>query len=83
MRYKRTPLNETSQQFMTGILKCIGFFTTKLRTFLGTHKTQAYKSPPKVNFAHMPTTALVIKKLKHLFEEIYMLEPGHFSVQNS
>ena len=40
-------------------------------------------SPPKVNLAHMPTIALVIEKLKHLFEEKYMLEPGHFSGQNS
>ena len=46
MRYKRTPLNETSQQFMTGILKCIGFFTIKLRTFSGTRETQAYKCQP-------------------------------------
>ena len=66
-----------------GYLSALASLLPNLGLFLGTHKTQAYRSPPKVNFAHMPTTALVIKKLKHLFEEKYMLEPGHFSVQNS
>ena len=74
MRYKRTPLNETSQQFMTGILKRIGFFTTKLGTFRVPMELKPVRaSPPEVDLAHIPTIALVIKQ-KYLFKRKYELK---------